>query len=600
MRSVAKRLWVSAVAVLALAAVVIAPSAQAKSSNPGLVPANSAYVLSIPDVPAFWSAWKGNAIYATFQKVMASPEVTSALEGYNQQVKTIEGALGFRLNGDSLSQVFSSLDVYVRPGETAGSVISVLVFNVKDMPKLNKLVDLAEKAVTTAANRQDDASTGSATQESMGGADKDDAATSGTVSPIVTETHGGVPYKCFKGSDESEMFYAIIGQQLIGSNDRAEIKAVMDRIKTPPAENFFTAASTKAIEAKLSQPAEVFIYVNNKQAMELQQMPANMEKLGEMMKRLFAGMDANGVAMKINPKDITMEAFGPLTAGQTSPVIDILKKNPPTKPLEILGFVPEKTMVVFATNLVDAKMYFDLVAEFFSAVSGQNPAELEKNLQQAEPQLGFSVKNDLLPALGNEMAFLLNSIKMGGGMPEVDAALIFRVGDKTRIEKVLGGVEKLAATAMGAAAGGPEAAKTTPAAAGFKSEKAGDATVKYLEIPNLPTYSPSYAIAGDYLIISTTREGVKKAAELKAGKGQGLLASADYKSVSEKVSAQANVFQYVGFAGIWDAAAGVANMIPGAQAAGKWIDHLRVFQVGVSNKVAKEDGVYSTSVLKLQ
>ena len=99
-------------------------AALAKSANPNLVPGNTAYVLSIPDVPAFWSAWKANSIYTTFKKVMASPEMAPTMEGFSQQLKTIESALGFPLNGESMSQIFQSLDLYARPGDTAGSVVT--------------------------------------------------------------------------------------------------------------------------------------------------------------------------------------------------------------------------------------------------------------------------------------------------------------------------------------------------------------------------------------------------------------------------------------------------------------------------------------------
>jgi hypothetical protein len=596
MTPVAKRFRGSAVVVFAAAVLLIGSAASAKTANPNLIPSNSAYVVSIPDMPAFWNAWKANAIYGAYKKVMASPDVAPAMEGFNQQLKTIEGALGFPINGETISQIFQAVEIYVRPGETAGSTMTGVILNVKDRQKLDKLIDLAEKAAATAANR--DETTGTDTQETMG-ADATDASTTGTESPISTETYQGVTLKRFESGEDKEMFYAMVGEQMLGSNERAELKALIDRTKAAgaPAQAITAAPGYTTIESKLTDPAEVYLYINQKQALELQQMPANMDQIGELMRQMSAGFESSGLSLKFNPKDVTMHGFAPMTADTQSSMAALLKRYPATKPLEIVSFAPQEILVLFATNLVDARLYFDMIANFYAAFSGQPASELEKTLGQAEPMLGFSVQNDLLPALGNEAAFMLNSIKMGGGLPAVDASLVFRVADKTKMNKVTAGFEKIVAARM---AGGDDATQTPAAGAGFKSEKVGDMTIKYMDMPNMPGYSPAYAMSGDYLLIATSRESIRKLADLKAGKGAGLLAGEAFKALGSKITAQTNVLQFMNFTGIWDAASGFLTMMPGAQGAAKYIDMMRVLKAAGASKFSKEDGVYTEGVLLLQ
>src|SRR5690606_37102569 len=116
-------------------------------------------------------------------------------------------------------------------------------------------------------------------------------------------------------------------------------------------------------------------------------------------------------------------------------------KNPGDKPLTVVNYIPASTILVFATSLLESGTIYNMITD----AAGD---QVDQQLQGAELMLGFSVKNDFIPALGNEFAFALNSIKMSGSMPSVDGALIFSVRDKAKMQKVLSGLERLATNAM--------------------------------------------------------------------------------------------------------------------------------------------------------
>lgn len=603
MQPVIQRQWGRAFVAIVIC-FCFASFAGAKVGNPDLIPAHNAYVVSIPDVAAFWQAWKANAIYATYKKVMDTPEIASGMQQFNKQLQTIEGALGFPLNGDSMSQIFKSADIYVRPGEQAGQVVSGVILGIKDRQKLDKMIDLAEKAAKTAASRVERSSDQTTGSE---GADTSDAAASSkpagaAASPITSEDYKGVQLKKFAGSEGKEMYYAIAGDLFLGSNSNAELKSLVDATKAGAKAGFGSSDVYKKLEAGATEPAEVYVYVDAKLALELQKLPPNMEQFQKLLSNVTAGVNSSVTTLKFDPKDVKMHTFGPIDPAQQSAMVGLFTKNPPTKPLEILGFAPANALIVFATNLVDAKVYYDVIAGFYATVSGQQVSDVDKQMEGLESQLGFSLKNDFLPALGNEFAFMLNSVKMGGGIPSVDVALAMRIADKAKMQKVLDALEKRVGAQMAAmSSASSEESKKPQQKPGFKSESAGGgATIKYVEVPNVPSYTPGYVITGDYLLIGTTRDALKNLIGLKSGKGDVLTASAAFKQLGPKISANTNVLQYMNFGGIWDTAAAVMQMIPAAQGASQIIDALRVFKTFAGVKYAKDNAIISDGVLQLQ
>lgn len=615
-------------AVTITGAILIPGRAAARVGNPNAVPASSAYVISVPDVPVLWTAWKANAIYEAFKKTMASPEMAPKMQAFNEQLKTIESALGFPLNGESLSKIFKSFDAYMTAGENAGQVTYGFVSEVTDRAKLEKLIGLAEKAaISAAAQAADESSTGTDSGIEIEDSDKksptkrksttstdDDNAAGGAdgteklvrvgpdtattksadaAGPVSSETYKGVAIKRFSGGDDSELFYAIVDTRFVASNSRAELNALIDRLKGGnTAETFAASEQYKAIEAGLAARAgEAFIFSNMKQAMEVGG-EAKLQFLENFMKRL-APVDFTGTSVKIDPKKVTAYGFAPLsTAEEAQAGRDWVRKNPGDKPMEIVNYTPAETLFVGATSLLDAKSVSDLFSGLMALSGGGS--DIEKQLSQAEGTLGFSLKDDLVPAMGNELAFLLNSVKFGGGpLPSVDAAIIFRIQDKDRLNKVLAGIEKLVG-AMGAQAGGGAAANNA-----LKTDKAGTATIKYMEVAMAPGYSPGYAIDGEYLIIATSKESIKGMVDAKGGKANGFTKSELYTRLQPNVSSTANGFSLVNFKGIWSTLKLVIQAFPMAQGISPFIEAASVLNVYGTSTTLKENAVITEAVLLL-
>lgn len=570
-----------AVATLAIAAAPVS----AKSANPKLVPADAAYVFSVPDVPAFWTAWKANSIYTTYKKVVANPEVATQMESFEKQLKTIETALGFPLDGNTLSQVLKSADVFVRAGESEDEVVVAFAFGVSDKEKLQKLLDLAEKAAIKAA----------------AGDDESTATADAPAAKAVVEKHKDVEFRKVPGAYETP-FYAQTGDLLLVTNNGAEMRALIDRVKGDGGGQVLAGnAEYERVEKALAaHPGEFYYVANPKAAYEMQgEIPGPMQGLQELVLKLQPD-SIGGASIKINATDIEAFSYMPFKPGSTSPLQELFKKHPSSKSIGVMDFAPAKALVAMGTNLIDLPMFYEGLKTGLKESGLAGDANLDDQLKQMEEPLGFSVKNDLLPAFGDEMGLFLNSLKMPAGgaeMPEIDAAIIFSVKDKAKMAKVLSGLEKMLNAQLGALT----AAMNDPSAGGqanaeaFKSEKAGNDTIKYVPLPMAPGLAPGFVLTDSHLLIGTSKDGLKKMLQAKAGEAS-LTASAEYKALLERVGAEAGVVQFANLSGIWD----ILLSVPDLESARPVIEALKVMKTAVSVQRSETDGAWAgKSVLVL-
>src|SRR5205823_6514600 len=139
---------------------------------------------------------------------------------------------------------------------------------------------------------------------------------------------------------------------------------------------------------------EVYVYTNSKQAMEMQKSQPGMEQLQALIRKL-APVDYSGVSVKINAKDIGLYSFSPLSTGaDTEGVRNLITKSSSSKAIEVVNFAPAETLLVMATSVVDAKIYYEFFEELMGMVGGAagKKSQVEDSMKMFEMQLGFSIK----------------------------------------------------------------------------------------------------------------------------------------------------------------------------------------------------------------
>jgi hypothetical protein len=576
-----RRKGLACAAVAAFATLAVMP-ALAEVANPNLVPAESAYILSVPNAPALWTAWEGNGLYDAFNKVKAMPEVQEQTSDFTKEMSIIESSLGFKLDGPTLSKTFSAVDIYAQPSGTK-AVDVVGIFKVADAEKVSKLLDLAEKAAAKSAESDDSSTTGTT--------DSDKA-----TSAVQEVDYNGVKIKAFKtGEDGATRFvYARTGDFLLMAGNEDSLKKAIDRSKaaTPGADTVAASEQYKKIDAVLAkEKGEVYVYGNQALSSKMSSgdMPSTLRGPLESLMSSMQPVTYYGGSVKISPKEIFAYSYGILKDGWESSLVG---QNKGDQPLKVASYLPENTILAIATSLVDA----DSIAKFVTALASTTDegSGLSDKVKSAEAALGFSVKNDLVPAIGNQVAFSLNNVEFGGLIPAVDATIIIGVKDKAKMAKVTGGIERLVTNMMAA-----KATDSETSAPAFKSEEVDGQTIKYAEMQGLAGLTPGYVLTDEFLFIGSTKGALSGALKANSG-GKNLAAGAALTKLGHGLSANANMIQYVDVSKILSIAKQVTAAIPAAKNAGKYIDAINVIDASGSTSRVEEGGVVGRGVLKLK
>lgn len=580
-RAAAHFAWIAVVA-----ATSISQKAVAEIANPGLVPAESAYIISVPDAPAFWNAWKANSLYSTWQQFQELPDVKKNADKITKELNVIEASLGYKVDGETFSQIFKNAVIFVQ-SDSDNKPVGGMAFVVSDKEKLHKMLDLVKKAAVenaSSADAKDDADDKDDDKDDK----KDEKSAVSEKDIILTGDHNGVAYTGIKSKKDSDsdktVYYAEVDDKLLVSFGKDNLTKLIDRAKTetPGADTAAGHEEIKKLVASFAdKKGEIYIYGNQEASYKMQE-DTDGTKIVKKLTRKFSSQNWFGANVVIKPKEISSHARGLLDPNDKD---SLIAANPGGAELGILNLVPAETILTFGTSLMDAGLLYNTVKEVADAEKEGN--DFEENLKKMEADLGFSIKDDLVPALGKEIGFSLNKVDMSQGQPEVHSVLAVKVGDKAKMDKVVGALENLAKEALEKQGGEVK----------IQEEKVGDDTLKYVEIPNIVKLSPGILNGKDYVLIGSSTTGIKNAA---AAKADGNVATNEVvKSLAPRINTKGNMFQY------WDLEAthklvnmGI-NMTPMATNAKPYLELMKVLKAGAGTSYVEDNTVISESVLLL-
>jgi len=577
-----RRKGLACAAVAAFASLAIMP-ATAEVANPNFVPADSAYIISVPNTATAWSAWSENGLYGAFKKIQALPEVQEKSADFRKEMSIIESSLGFKLDGDTLSKIFSTADIYMQAPSSGSELDAVAILKVADADKANKLMDLAEKAVAKSAESDDSTSETETSDKST--------------SAVIVTDYNGVQIKSFKpdADGKSKFHYARVNDFLVASGDDASLKKAIDRIKanTAAADTFAGSEDFKKVDAALaSEKGQLYVYGDQAKSNKLSgagQMPAAISGPLQALVDDMAPISYYGASVKIDPKEVSSYSYALLKPGSEN---SLLVKNPGDKPLEVATYIPSKTLLGFATSLIDPQAIAKVITGISS--SSSDAEKLSNQVEGMEAGMGFSLKNDLLPALGNQTGFSLSNVEFGGLIPSVDATILVGVKDKAKMTKVVNGLERLATNALAA-----KASDSETSAPEFQQVTVEGQTVKYLELPGLPNVAPGFVLTDDFLIIGSSKAALEGALKAHAGK-DNLASGATLTALGHNISGNANMIQYANLGKILSVVRQITSAIPAAQPAGKYIDAASVLDASASASRVENGALVSHGVLKLK
>jgi hypothetical protein len=527
----------------------VAGIAQAKLSAPAVIPAKATYVLSVPDTAAMVRSWNACPMSQATREILDVAGASQQLVLFAAIRPEIEKSLGFSLDVQTITSMMTGVDIFMLPGATnEAKPIVGLVAKIGDTDKFGRFLVYWEKAAAKAAAEA---------------ADKD-AETSNPVQHefFTTSTVEGQLVKHFVTGKDMDVYYAQVGAHFLVATDQDIIGGMITRAKgKETAGGFDSATDFDKVEKVLSaHPGVVFVYQNGAAALRATEQNESMRKFAKIMADL-SPFAMSGSAVQMGADSIRFYSYAPFAAGSENSLMrKLLERASSTGSIGVLNFAPEKSILVVGTNTFDAYLIYDVVRDAIAALntSGKE-VDLDAQLKELEPIIGFSVKNDLLPALGKEIGVLVDSVD-ATVMVRVDAAIVLQVRDKDKMQKVLTAVERQITDKLKeqAASRAAKAGSTPQQDITFKTVKEGDVSIKYLDFPPLPSLSPGYAMVGDYLIFASTKETIQKLAAVKDGKEKGLIGSAELDKF-QGVTPKGVSFGYVNLSKVWDTAKGVLS-----------------------------------------
>lgn len=578
-------------ALMATIIVAVHTSSFSKMTAPQVVPAKAANVVSVPDLAALQKAWKDNALKGVIEKVVDVAGGKEALAAFESFLPQIEKELGFSLDGEAVAGMISGFDIFMTAAGGDGRPVVGAVAKIGDKEKFQRFAAYWEKAAMKAASE-------ALEEENTSGTEQREF--------ITTETLQGEVVKHFVTAKGIDVHYVQCGPMFLVCSEKDMLSDMIARANGKLAKGGFEAATDfeKVDKALAAHPGVVYMYQNAESALAVPQQSEELRKLSKIMRELtpFA---MTGMSLQIEPKRLRTYKYAPFAAGTENLFLRKLVERAATSgKLDILDFAPQQTMMVGVTNAFDAYFLYDMVRELAESLGGTSKdGNFDKQVKELEPLIGFSVKDDLLPALGKQLGIFVNNVDASAGMVSVDAAMVFEIRDKDKMQKVLTAIERMitdkAKTMMPQPPPGEQKDQVPTLEVSFKTAKEGDVSVRYLEIPPLPTLTPGYAFVGNFLVIGSSKESIQKLAAVKAGKEKGLTGSSALAQLGD-IKPKGVSFGYLNFSAIWDTAEGIVSKMAPNPETGKVMDALRAIKSAGGYGTVEEGAMVGEGVLILE
>ncbi len=183
-----------------------------------------------------------------------------------------------------------------------------------------------------------------------------------------------------------------------------------------------------------------------------------------------------------------------------------------------LDFVPQGIIWYQWNGCLDAASYWARVKEEMGQSAAASPHEQaapspEAMIQGLENMLKLSIEHDLIPAFGDEAGGFLANIDTSDKYPLPQFVLFVKVANKASMDKVLGTLS------------------TQPYIV-LQHEDYGNTTIQYMAMPMNIKMEPGYCYLGDYLVLASHRDLLKRCVDTSKDSGLSLAKSEYFKAIN--------------------------------------------------------------------
>jgi len=194
-----------------------------------------------------------------------------------------------------------------------------------------------------------------------------------------------------------------------------------------------------------------------------------------------------------------------------------------------IDFVPSNAAgYQWSTCYEFEKFYDQMIDELFKRrVKVNKDVTKEEIIAEIESKLNFSIKDDLLPALGREFGGFLDNINVSGVFPLPELVLFLEIRSEEKASKIINALLDMQPLFI------PE------------KETHGEKTINYITVPMVSNLNPGYCIYDNYILIGTSRKLLKDAIDVAQGRIGSIKENAKLQSINAGLDGKINSLLYL-------------------------------------------------------
>lgn len=192
-------------------------------------------------------------------------------------------------------------------------------------------------------------------------------------------------------------------------------------------------------------------------------------------------------------------------------------------------FVPWDAIFYQWTTCLDlAALYGQYKRELnLQAEAAGQPQVFEQMIGAYETNLGLSIENDILPALGREFGIYLTDVETAGSFPVPKLAAFVQITSRDRISNI---ITKLLALQPGLK---------------FEEEQYNGETIKFIPMPLADSFKLSYTFIDNYFLLAASVEVLKESLDAYKDLNKSLSINSSYHLTRSRAGTKLNSVLFV-------------------------------------------------------
>lgn len=489
-----------------------------------LFPQNCVIYLEAKDNASMWERVKLTPVYVTIKDILKRPTIAESFEWKQFQINLDKMALllGTPLNAEMLmTRLLNRVYIAVTGPDGVGAA---LIYP-KDMATFKKLV---------AARILD------AKEKTLQNKDKE---TSSTVPKVTEEQYKNYTIVGFSKG----LKYCLTETFAIISQDSFMIKGMIDRLKGERSPGLGSVPDFKKAMSGVAQyGGNVNLYLNYMGM--FQEALKDQPQMGMFFNvmRQFTGDVTVGMTMRVEKDKTFFASHMPMEVLEGSLPAPLAAKYPPVKRIGASSYLIKKALLASVQNNLDGLLLYDNIEDMLTRLSAllpmmgaASPSETPKGMidqmvSSFEQRMGFSIRDDLLAAIGPEFGFVISDLQMGMP-PSIGMGLVVQVKDKARLGDVMAKVEKVITEEVNKQFPMGMGQMGTPGEASslqFQPLPYKETTIRSLTLDGQGIFQIGYAFDGDYLLFGISNDWIQKAIDGSRMSSESIEALAEWNTVS--------------------------------------------------------------------